>query len=266
MSDWSLAEFRTHPQATPVTIRLQGREWVGITGTTRVGKSRLLDALQQRYPRRDGLYRVDPSALSGRTTLQALAKAQGADRAAVVLSMLGLWDKRRDTIGSLSPAERAVAAWIPALVQPLDAVLSDGETDRLDPWVLPSLLEELKKLDAVKVLVSVRPDVLEHCERLIVLNERGLRFDGGPGDLIRIVRPQEILVETEDPGPVAALIEPLQLRVDVFPGGLRIETTEGQALAAELALKGYPHLRVITVKSPTLTEALRTLIRPTVRS
>jgi ABC-type multidrug transport system ATPase subunit len=212
-----------------------------------------------RASRKISSFWVGPEQVKGRKTVQQLAKGADADRTTRILTALRLWDVRKSPVAALGESHRRIAAFIPALASRSDLIVAEDWIDLTDPWTLNGLLELLREHSAAKVIASNRPDVLLQVDRLLVLNHRGLRFDGAPSDLLKIVRPAIVKVETENPGAVAALIEPLQLQIESSPGSLLIRTAEGQHLAADLILRGYPWVNAVAVRTPTLDEALREL-------
>lgn len=234
---------------------------VGITAPAEVDVSRFLAEFVGNAGRKVSSSWVDPDRLKGRLTVQQLGKEADADRITRILTLLRLWDVRKATLASLGERQKRVAAFVPALASDYSLILAEEWLDMLDPWASAGLIELLREHPAAKVIVSMRPDILAQVDRLLILSPRGVRFDGAPSDLLKIIRPAAVEVETTDPGAVAALVEPLHLQIESSPGTLTIRTTEGQRLAAELALQGYPWIKAITVRTPTLEEALRSLIR-----
>lgn len=253
----SVTGYRVSESAAPFSVRVDKGAWIGVVAPAEVDASRFLAA----FVRRSSTGLVEPSALGSKKSVQQLAKGADAEVTTRILTSLRLWDVRKMALGALTDAQRRCAAFIPALAGGSNLILAADWLDSLDPWALKGLLELLRESQAAKVIVSSRPDILAAVDRLIVLNSRGLRFDGAPSDLVKIIRPATVEVETEDPGAVAAIIEPLDLQIESGPGRLVVRTHEGQELAAKLALHGYPWIRAITVRTPTLEEALQSLIR-----
>ncbi len=257
----AISGYRVSDQGAPISMRVEAGDWIGLTGPAEVNLSRFLAEFAGKAARSVRTVWVDPAELSGRKTVQQLAKSAGPDGATKILTALRLWDVRRDAISSLTSHQKRAAALVSALAENFELILMEETLDLLDPWALPGALELIQEHSAAKIALTQRPDILETCQRIVALNERGLRFDGAPSDLLRIIRPAVVEVETSEPGAVAAMVEPLQLRVNASPGRLEIQTTEGQKLAAELCLRGYPLIRAMTVRTPTLSEALQALIR-----
>lgn len=260
MSGISLSGFRISEGAGSLDLRLKPNDFIGLVAPAELDPSRALRELASKAPRGARVFWIARDSVPGRSTVQQLTKPVGSDRATQLLTLMRLWDVRRKTIASLPPAQALAAALVGALCSEADAILSDETLDGLDPWTLPAATQALADQEAPTVVVTRRPDVLEACRRVVVLHDKGVRFDGAPADLVRILRPATVEIETEDPGAVSAMIEPLRLQVQSSPGKLVIHTTEGQKLAAELCLRGYGQIRAITVRTPTFTEALRELI------
>ncbi len=260
MAALEVRDFRLTDQGAPISARLSAGSMVGLVGPAEVAVSRLLAEFAGKAGR-GKLGWIDPSDLSGRATVQSLVKPAGPDGATRILTLLNLWEVRRSTVSSLGLRQRRAVALLPVLANSFALIAAEEALDDLDPWTLPGALEGLAEHAATKLIMSSRPDVLERCDRILVLHDRGLRFDGAPADLLRIIRPATVEIETDNPGAVAAFIEPLELRVESAPGLLRVHTAEGQKLAADLCLQGYPYVKAISVRTPTLSEALLALIR-----
>lgn len=261
MSLLTVSGYRVSDQGAPITVRIEAGDWIGISGPSEVNLSRFLAEFAGKSSRNVRTVWIDADELPSRKTVQQLAKIGGPDQATRILTLLRLWDVRRNTIASLNPSQKRAAAFIQALADKFELIFMEESLDALDPWVLPGVLELIEEHPSAKVVLSMRPDVLVHCQRLVILNDRGLRFDGAPSDLLRIIRPAAVEVETDDAGAIGAMIEPLQLQVHSEPGRMTIHTTEGQKLAANLCVRGYPLIKAITVRTPTLAEALLDLIR-----
>ncbi|MBL8059117.1 MAG: hypothetical protein JNK63_00205 [Chthonomonas sp.] len=257
----TLSGYRVSDQAAPITVRVDLGIWIGVVAPAEIDVSRFLAEIVGRAGRKVSSQWADTSELKGRKIVQQLAKGADPDRITRILTLLRLWDVRKSQISSLSEGHRRAAAFVPALASDANLILFENWVDMTDPWVLDGLIELLEEHPAAKVMASSRSDILSRVDRLLVLNTRGIRFDGAPSDLLKIIRPATVVVETENPGAIAALVEPLQLQVESFPDMLVIKTTEGQRLAADLVVRGYPWVRAVTVRTPTLDDALRSLIR-----
>ena len=258
---FTISGYRVSDQAAPITLRVDKGAWIGVTAPSEVDVSRFLAEMVGRAGRKVPSHWVDAGVLKGRKNVQQLAKGADADRTTRILTLLRLWDVRKNVVASLTESQRRAAAFVPALASDASLILVEDWIDMIDPWALGGLLELLQDHGASKVVASSRPDILAHVDRLLVLSHRGVRFDGAPSDLLKIIRPASVEVETENPGAVAALVEPLQLQIESSPDLLVIKTAEGQKLAADLIVRGYPWIKTVTVRTPTLEEALRSLIR-----
>ena len=196
------------------TIR---RGWlVGVVGPTGAGKSSLLAALTGRLPAAAGTVRVagrpiaagtsvipgvahvpQDDVLHGRlglrrtlhhaATLRLPRGTDGAtrtDRIDQVLADLGLTDKARAAIDTLSGGERKRANVAVELVGRPDVVLLDEPTSGLDPGHEQAVLGALRQVaDGGRTVVTVTHGLaaLSVCDRVLVLGRGGkVAFFGPP--------------------------------------------------------------------------------------
>jgi energy-coupling factor transporter ATP-binding protein EcfA2 len=255
-------DFLTQPKARAFRLEVEPGSRLAIMGRSATGKSRLLQAVAGAAKRGIKVHSPTISALSGRATPQHLVKPGGSDHAAVVLSMLGLWDVRKTTLANLSESQRRAALFASILhVREGVILLDDDILDRLDPWSRLGAVESLLALpnDVAILVVTNDPTVGEKFPRMLILGSKGLLFEGEPSALLTGMAPIEYAIKTQDREAVRAMVEPFQLEIASTSEGIRFSARENQNVAVDLLLKGYGTVESVMVKSPTFAEALRDL-------
>jgi ABC-2 type transport system ATP-binding protein len=257
-----------------LTLSIGKGQAVSVAGPAAAGKTRLLGVLAgaerpahgtvRRYGTVAGTADVP---LSRRQRVQSLTKKGGAyggsaSKAADLLVATQLHDARQSLVSDLTPGQVAACELIGPLSSGADLIFIDGQLDRLDPWALRSTLRYIDQLRAAGVAFVVttsRPDLITAFDALIVLKSNHVRFAGTVDDLLRVGPPHALSVETENRPGVRALVSPFEVSVQDVPGGVRLEASEGQALAARLLLEGYGDVKFVVIRPPTVEDALLSL-------
>ena len=208
-----------------------------VTDPSRAGEVRRLVGV---LPEEAGLY----GDLSATRTLDffgrlyRMSKSARSERTEVLLTRLGLWERRDDPASSLSKGLKQRLALARALIHDPQVVLLDEPTANLDPEAAAVVRDVLLELKAQGRTVVVNTHRLEEAERVC--------------DRVGILRTQLLRVGT-----------PHQLRSAMTPSrtfAIELETVRDPDLALlremgaeELAVKGN---RIeLTLASPTTTSA-----------
>jgi ABC-2 type transport system ATP-binding protein len=109
-------------------------------------------------------------------------------RAAVeeVISLVGLWEQRKDTILRVSGGMRQRVSLAIALVHKPDLLLLDEPTVGLDPELRASFWEHFRELAAAVTTLIISSHVMDdaaHCHRLGFLRDGRVIAEGSPGTL-----------------------------------------------------------------------------------
>ncbi|QYK56574.1 MAG: hypothetical protein KF733_03620 [Fimbriimonadaceae bacterium] len=261
--------FATAPQGRTLSLDVLPGEHYALMGTDVEGALKFLRAMAGvERPARGAVTGVEGRwprvpVPSRRVTAQALATRkglpEGTERAAVVLSALGLWDERRRPVAQLSPSKQAAAELVGALVDRDPLVFIAGQLDRFDPWTRRETLDLVLQGGASIVQTNLSP-VAERTENVIVLKGEEPVFAGHVQELRRRHGNVEVTVETDDPSTVRAVVEPFAVNVTVVAGGVRLQAARGQEMAARLLTHGYGVVKAVIVREPTLDEALRHIV------
>jgi ABC-type multidrug transport system ATPase subunit len=201
-----------------------------------------------------------------RTKVQSMARRSTASlqRATEALSATRLWEYRNAFVADLTPSQAAAAELLECFSAESELVFIDGQLDILDPWTLESVLGFIRSQmgrGRTFVVATNRTELIPEIGSLIILNDLSVRFAGSVEDLLRAGPPHTLDVYTDNDRGVRAIVSPFEVRISPFQGGLRMEASQGQELAAKLLAEGYGDVRFVIVRPPTVQEALQTLLR-----
>jgi ABC-2 type transport system ATP-binding protein len=106
-----------------------------------------------------------------------------------VLDLVGLGDRAAKRISALSGGQRRRLAVAQALLGDPELVILDEPTTGLDPEQRASLRATLSALPGTVLLATHQTeDVAALCDRVLVMDEGALQFDGLVSDLVEIAR------------------------------------------------------------------------------
>lgn len=242
-------------------------------GRSGSGKSRFLECILGRNKPAIGAMQGSPvivssgrESLSWRFTPQGLAKRlAGKHRSAgfaEALTACGLWDVRKEPLPRLSPSQSLACECLPLLLLEANLLVSDCGLDELDPWTIASVSELIGirvAAGASSICSTMRPDIAERQENLLLLRKGSIVFAGPVQDFVRRSSPSQLVVEANDPSTVKSLVEAFDVEVVQSGDRFEISTPNGQEVAAKLLTHGYGSVRIIHMKQPTLADALQAI-------
>lgn len=261
------------PQSAPITLKVRAGEAYALMGRAGSGKTHLLEAIKGGAKLTKGTVSVNGDYVdSGREFLAWRLTPQGWARrlagkhrttgSAEALTACGLWDVRKSLISHLTPSQVAACEILPLLLREGQLLLSDGGFDLIDPFVLDdalALFVERLQRGAAAVVATHRPDVAETLGNMIALGSGGKVFVGTCSELRAQAAPNKLIVTTEDGSTVRAIAEPFAIDVQETEQGLEITCPDGQELAARLLTQGYGSVRMVTIRRPSIQDALKSL-------
>jgi len=188
----------------------------------------------------------------------------------MLLRRFGLWERRRESVGSYSKGMRQKLAIARAVVHEPKVVILDEPTSALDPesaQVVRQLITELKDEKRTIVLCTHNLDEAERlCRRIAVIKQRVLRVDTpaslrselyGRSSTVDLVEVSDALVAVAErvPGVRAVKVEGTRLLVSME------DPQVGNPLLAKALIDAGGQLRAMSESQKTLEEVYLDLVR-----
>jgi len=239
------------------------------------------DVATQRHAvrRHIGLVFQEPTLdtyLTGEQNLRFHGELYGVDRSTAgarreeVLRMVGLWERRADTVQTYSGGMRRRLEIARGLLHSPKVLFLDEPTIGLDPQTRASIWEYIRALhrsEEITVFVTTHyMDEAEHCDRIAIMNEGRIVALDTPERLKAAVGKDRVQITTDDdPAAIRALREHFDLDAAVHEGVVSFAVIDGAAFVPRLfAGLGVP-IRSVTVNRPTLDDVFLAHTGTTIR-
>jgi ABC-2 type transport system ATP-binding protein len=183
-------------------------------------------------------------------------------RSAEVLSRVGLSDRAKDYVETLSGGMQRRVELAKGLIHSPAVLLLDEPSTGLDPGARRDMWQYLKMLrdeEGVSILVTTHlMEEAEHCDRLAILNQGHLVALGSPAQLKSAIGGDVVLFETASPEAARSLAERMAARFALAPSVMgstvRIERPEGHRLVTAV-VEAFPgEVDGISVSRPSLED------------
>jgi ABC-2 type transport system ATP-binding protein len=128
--------------------------------------------------------------------LRGLSRAEAKRRAGTVLERVGLAERARSLIGSLSKGQRQRVGLAVALLPDPEVLVLDEPTSGLDPLQrieVRTLIQALAKERTVLLSSHILPEIEATCPRLIILHRGRIAADGTQGELVEKLGGESVL-------------------------------------------------------------------------
>ena len=191
--------------------------------------------------------------------LYALSGSTLRQRAAAMLDRLGLSDRARDRVESLSGGLRRRVELAKGMIHQPRLLLLDEPSTGLDPAARSDLWNYLRTLrDDHGVTVVLTTHLLEEADkadRIAILHEGRLVALDTPDDLRATLGGDSITIQTSDPARLASAIGAQFGRTpQVLDGFVRLEEANGHQWIARL-VEAFPgQIESVTLGKPTLED------------
>jgi ABC-2 type transport system ATP-binding protein len=281
--------YGEHVALAELELSIPAGEVFGLLGPNGGGKSTLFRLLATLVPLQRGSVRLfgldlrtQPAAvrrllgvtfqspsLDGRLTVLENLRCQGTlyglsgrglkRRVADVLELLGLTDRERQTVETLSGGLKRRVEIAKSMLHRPRFLLLDEPSTGLDPNARLSLwatLEALRANSSVTILVTTHlMEEAERCDRLGILDRGRLVAMGSPDQLRSEVGGDCVTIHSDD-------LESLQLQLrqqlgveaNRVGGTLRVELPDGHRLVTRLMTELPEQIRQVSLGKPTLED------------
>jgi ABC-2 type transport system ATP-binding protein len=197
--------------------------------------------------------------LQQQAALYGVSRTIFRQRSEMLLSELGLVDRRRDLVETLSGGLRRRVELAKGMIHQPRLLLMDEPTTGLDPGVRSDLWRYLHQLrdefGVTIVLTTHLLDEADRADRLAILNQGEIVAMDKPAVLRDSVGGDSITIDTHDPAALAAEIrERFGVDATVIDGSVRLEQPDGPAWVPRLAAEFSDQTRAIHVGRPTLED------------
>ena len=191
--------------------------------------------------------------------LHGLSGAELRGRMEHAMEQLGLSDRRKDLVETLSGGLRRRVEIAKALLHRPQVLLMDEASTGLDPAARRDLsrhVERLREQEGVTILLTTHIlEEADRCDRLILLHQGKIVAQGTPAALRAGIGGDVVVLESADTAALAAGIERrFNLRPTVRDGQVRVEIENGHRFIAEV-VEAFPGaVESVGLHKPTLED------------
>jgi ABC-2 type transport system ATP-binding protein len=191
--------------------------------------------------------------------LHGLSGARLRERMEGAMERLGLTERRKDLVETLSGGLRRRVEIAKALLHRPQVLLMDEASTGLDPAARRDVsrhVESLREREGVTILLTTH--ILEEaarCDRLVLLHQGSIVAEGNPRELCARIGGDVVVLEACDTQALAAGIEKrFGLRPAVMDGQVRVEIENGHRFITEV-VEAFPGaIESVGLHKPTLED------------
>jgi ABC-2 type transport system ATP-binding protein len=191
--------------------------------------------------------------------LHGLSGPELRDRMARAMERLGLTDRGKDLVETLSGGLRRRVEIAKALLHRPQVLLMDEASTGLDPAARRDLtlhIEELRNREGVTILLTTHVlEEADRCDRLALLHQGNIVAMGTPAELRSRIGGDVVVLESSDAAGLAAGIERrFSLKTAAMDGRVRVEIANGHRFIAEV-VEAFPGaIQSVGLHKPTLED------------
>ncbi len=180
-------------------------------------------------------------------------------RSLAVLQRLGLLERRRDLVETLSGGLQRRVELAKALLHEPSILLLDEPSTGLDPGArldFTATLEELRDKQQATILLTTHIlEEAERCDRVGILHEGHLVALGTPDELKRQVGGDVVVIDSLEPETLRQRIaERFGCDPVVVDGNVRVEIEQGHAFVRDVVEAFADAIQAVTFGKPTLAD------------
>ena len=182
-----------------------------------------------------------------------------AARIDAALERVGLHDRARDLVNTLSGGLQRRAELAKALLHQPELLVLDEPTTGLDPGARRDVwrhLAALRDRDGTSIVLTTHlMDEAARCDRVGIIHEGRLVAIGAPQALTAALGADVITITTDDPADLAARVGArFGVKADVFDEQIRIERDRAHEFVPDL-VEAFPgEIEAVTFGKPTLED------------
>jgi ABC-2 type transport system ATP-binding protein len=191
--------------------------------------------------------------------LHGLSGTELRHRMEKAMTQLGLADRRKDLVETLSGGLRRRVEIAKALLHKPQVLLMDEASTGLDPAARRDLsrhVENLRTNEGVTILLTTHIlEEADRCDRLVLLHQGKIVAQGTPGDLRARIGGDVVVLETSDSAALAAGIrQRFGLEAVARDLEVRVELASGHRFIAEV-VEAFPGaIESVGLHKPTLED------------
>jgi ABC-2 type transport system ATP-binding protein len=191
--------------------------------------------------------------------LHGLSGALLTGRMQAAMEKLGLLDRRKDLVDTLSGGLRRRVEIAKALLHKPQVLLMDEASTGLDPAARRDLSRHVESLRAEEgVTILLTSHILEEadrCDRLVLLHQGSIVAQGSPQELRSRIGGDVVVLETTDSAGLAGRIEQrFGMKPTARDGQVRVEIPNGHRFIAEV-VEAFPGaIQSVGLHKPTLED------------
>lgn len=197
--------------------------------------------------------------LRGQGHLHGLSGATLRERMDAAMERLGLGDRRKDLVETLSGGLRRRVEIAKALLHRPKVLLMDEASTGLDPAARRDVsrhVEMLRDHEGVTILLTTHIlDEADRCDRLVLLHQGNIVAQGTPGELRSRIGGDVVVLESQSGEELAARIgQRFGVAPTVVDGQVRVEIANGHRFIAEV-VEAFPGaIDSVGLHKPTLED------------
>ena len=191
--------------------------------------------------------------------LHGLSGAALGERMEHAMQQLGLADRRKDLVETLSGGLRRRVEIAKALLHRPQVLLMDEASTGLDPAARRDLslhVENLRSREGVTILLTTHIlEEADRCDRLVLLHQGRIVTHGSPRELRSRIGGDVVVLEANDTSSLAGRIEQrFGVKPKVMDGQVRVEIQNGHRFITEV-VEAFPGaIESVGLHKPTLED------------
>ena len=191
--------------------------------------------------------------------LHGLSGAVLRERMEAAMKRLGLLDRRKDLVDTLSGGLRRRVEIAKALLHRPQVLLMDEASTGLDPAARRDVsrhVETLRQSEGVTILLTTHIlEEADRCDRLVLLHQGKIVAQGSPDELRSSIGGDVVVLTTEDaPSLSGKISERFHLKASARENEVRVEIENGHRFIAEV-VEAFPGaVNSVGLHKPTLED------------